>query len=123
MSSSRFRIRGASPLGLPDTLSRAPLRRRAPFAWLARCARSRPAAASTSTPIASASRRNILLLLFAAASVYATDARAPLADAAEKLDRVKVRALLTQHADVNTPQPDGMTALHWAAYQDDLDLT
>src|SRR5258706_374355 len=28
-------IGGASPLGLPDTLSRAPLRRRAPFAWLA----------------------------------------------------------------------------------------
>ena len=28
--------RGASPLGLPHTLSRAPLRRRAPFAWLAR---------------------------------------------------------------------------------------
>src|SRR5437899_3145905 len=26
--------RGASPLGLPCTLSRAPLRRRAPFAWL-----------------------------------------------------------------------------------------
>ena len=34
-------FRGASPLGLPDTLSRAPLRRRAPFAWLARDARSR----------------------------------------------------------------------------------
>src|SRR5436190_4872485 len=33
-------IRGASPLGLPDTLSRVPLRRRAPFAWLARGARS-----------------------------------------------------------------------------------
>ena len=28
--------RGASPLGLPYTLSGAPLRRRAPFAWLAR---------------------------------------------------------------------------------------
>ena len=28
--------RGASPLGLPDTRSRAPLRRRAPIAWLAR---------------------------------------------------------------------------------------
>ncbi len=27
---------GLSPLGLPHTLSRAPLRRRAPFAWLAR---------------------------------------------------------------------------------------
>jgi hypothetical protein len=32
--------RGASPLGLPDTLSRAPLRRRAPFAWLVRDAHS-----------------------------------------------------------------------------------
>src|SRR5688572_6452484 len=29
-------LRGATPLGLPHTLSRAPLRRRAPFAWLAR---------------------------------------------------------------------------------------
>src|SRR6476646_6093629 len=36
-------IRGASPLGLPHTLSRAPLRRRAPFAWLARDARSHAA--------------------------------------------------------------------------------
>ena len=33
-------IRGASPLGLPYTLSRSPLRRLAPFAWLARFARS-----------------------------------------------------------------------------------
>jgi len=33
-------IQGASPLGLPDTLSRSPLRRLAPFAWLARDARS-----------------------------------------------------------------------------------
>src|SRR5262245_16370323 len=35
-----MKIRRASPLGLPYTLSRAPLRRRAPFAWLTRCARS-----------------------------------------------------------------------------------
>src|SRR5262249_36395447 len=34
-------IRGASPLGRPCTLSRAPLRRRALFAWLTRVARSR----------------------------------------------------------------------------------
>src|SRR5262249_8641487 len=34
-------IRGASPLGLPCTRSRSPLRRLAPFAWLTRCARSR----------------------------------------------------------------------------------
>src|SRR5262249_60003129 len=32
--------RGASPLGLPETRTRAPLRRRGPFAWLARCAHS-----------------------------------------------------------------------------------
>ena len=33
-------IRGASPLGLPDTRSRAPRRRRAPLAWHARGTRS-----------------------------------------------------------------------------------
>ena len=33
-------IRGALPLGLPDTLTRSPLRRLAPFAWLGRCAPS-----------------------------------------------------------------------------------
>jgi len=49
----------------------------------------------------------------------AGDAR--LADAAEKQDRATVRTLLKQHADVNAPQPDGMTALHWAAYLDDLE--
>ena len=32
-----------------------------------------------------------------------------------------MRALLKQHADVNAPQIDGMTALHWAAWQDDLE--
>src|SRR5262249_34306545 len=43
-------IRGASPLGFPDTLSRSPLRRLAPFAWLARDARS--LLASTSSALA-----------------------------------------------------------------------
>jgi ankyrin repeat protein len=47
---------------------------------------------------------------------------APLADAAEKLERSKVRTLLAARADVNAAQADGMTALHWAAYQDDVDL-
>src|SRR5215471_2344308 len=35
LSSSSFLTRGASPLGLPYTRSRPPLRRRAPIAWLA----------------------------------------------------------------------------------------
>jgi uncharacterized protein len=45
----------------------------------------------------------------------------PLADAAEKSDRAAIRALLEQQANVNQPQPDGMTALHWAAHRDDLE--
>ena len=45
-----------------------------------------------------------------------------LADAAEKMDRTRVRTLLTQRVDVDAPQADGMTALHWAAYQDDLEI-
>ncbi len=44
-----------------------------------------------------------------------------LADAAEKMDRAAIRTLLGRHVDVNLAQVDGMTALHWAAYQDDLD--
>src|SRR5262245_14324345 len=54
--------------------------------------------------------------------IYAAPAGAPLADAAEKMDRAAIRALLKQHAAVNTPQADGMTALHWAAYRDDIDI-
>jgi len=46
---------------------------------------------------------------------------APLADAARRMDRPAVHALLRQKADPNLPQPDGTTALHWAAHQDDLE--
>jgi len=45
---------------------------------------------------------------------------APLADAVEKGKTGNVAALLDQDADVNASQVDGMTALHWAAYHDDL---
>ncbi|RPI51138.1 MAG: hypothetical protein EHM55_19685 [Acidobacteria bacterium] len=50
----------------------------------------------------------------------ATDA--PLAKAAQQLDRAAVTQLLARKVDVNTAQPDGTTALHWSAYHDDLDL-
>src|SRR5947209_6980016 len=62
-----------------------------------------------------------LVMLLATFSPAATP-DSPLADAAEKLDRATVRTLLKKRADVNAPQPDGMTALHWAAYKDDLEL-
>lgn len=44
-----------------------------------------------------------------------------LADAAMRTDGVAIRALLAQGADVNAPQPDGSTALHWAVRSGDLD--
>jgi ankyrin repeat protein len=47
-------------------------------------------------------------------------AEAPLADAAESGSAAAVGRLLDERAQVNAPQADGMTALHWAAYHDDL---
>ena len=41
----------------------------------------------------------------------------PVADAAMKGDRRRVRALMQQKADVNAPQADGATAIQWAAYR------
>jgi ankyrin repeat protein len=55
----------------------------------------------------------------AAAALAAADSR--LADAAEQGDQAGVRALLRTGADVNASQPDGTTALHWAAYHDDTE--
>ena len=46
---------------------------------------------------------------------------APLADAAERRDRRAVRALLAESAAVDARQPDGATALHWAAHWNDVD--
>jgi uncharacterized protein len=58
----------------------------------------------------------IALLLFSRSA----SAQSPLADAAENKDSAKIVALLKQRADVNAAQADGMTALHWAVYHDDV---
>jgi ankyrin repeat protein len=62
-----------------------------------------------------------LAIILLACGPSARAAEAPLADAAERGDRASVRALLEAHADINQTQADGMTALHWAAYHDDLE--
>src|SRR5262249_39564627 len=56
----------------------------------------------------------LVLLLLAAAPALAES------DAPQKKDCAEVAALLKKGADVNAGQADGMTALHWAAYHDDL---
>jgi ankyrin repeat protein len=63
------------------------------------------------------------VVLVSTGSLLAAGSDAALADAAEKMDRAAIRTLLRQRADVNAPQADGMTALHWAAYRDDLETS
>ena len=62
-----------------------------------------------------------LLLTLTAGPVDAAPADdAAVADAAERGDAALVRTLVDAGADVNSPQVDGMTALHWAVFSDDL---
>jgi ankyrin repeat protein len=51
---------------------------------------------------------------------WARDLR--LIDAARHADGSTVRALLQQRADVTAAEGDGTTALHWAAYRDNLEI-
>ncbi len=62
----------------------------------------------------------IAALLITLTMFHVASADSPLADAVEKKDHAAVRKLLEKNIDVNASQTDGMTALHWAAYQDDL---
>ena len=48
-------------------------------------------------------------------------ASAQIADAVEHRDTEALRSLLKQKTNVNATQPDGTTALHWAAHWNDLE--
>jgi len=69
----------------------------------------------------------------ASSQPHAVQPPTPLADAAQKSDWPKVRALLNRPAlsgpaksgeakGIDAAQVDGMTALHWAAYQDNSEI-
>ena len=65
------------------------------------------------------------LALFAGLAMAATALAAavdpPLIDAVKRQDAEAVRRLLGDGVEVDTRQPDGATALHWAVYREDLE--
>ena len=64
--------------------------------------------------------RTLSWSLVAQAALGAAGADARLIKAVRSKDAAAVRALIKQRVDVNAPQGDGATALHWAAHVDDL---
>jgi len=63
----------------------------------------------------------LLSLSIALSGISALAAEAPseVADAVMRGDQAGVEKLIAQHADVNAPQADGSTALHWAVFRSD----
>jgi len=67
--------------------------------------------------------KRIFLPLILVTSMIALGAvRSDVADAVMGGDKAAVRKLLDQHADVNVPQADGATALHWAVFRSDKEM-
>ena len=62
----------------------------------------------------------LVLAIFAGPRLIAADPA--VADSAMVGDTAAIRALLAQHADINAPQADGATALHWSVYRNDFAL-
>jgi ankyrin repeat protein len=60
-----------------------------------------------------------LAAMVSAATLGAAGSAAPLADAVQRREAAAVASLLKAHADANSRQADGTTALHWAVYFED----
>jgi hypothetical protein len=65
-------------------------------------------------------RLALVIVVSAGPSMAATTPT--LADAAEQRNGALFRKLLAAGGDVNAAQVDGMTALHWAVYNDDAEM-
>ncbi|MGA2879548.1 MAG: ankyrin repeat domain-containing protein [Bryobacteraceae bacterium] len=61
--------------------------------------------------------KTLCILLLSSFAAFA--ASSPVADAVQNRDFGTLQALLKQHTAVNAAQPDGTTALHWAAHWND----
>lgn len=64
----------------------------------------------------------IAVLLVTATGAAAAAPPGDLVEAVRGGDRARVTALLAQRVDVNAAMADGATALHWAAYANDVDM-
>jgi ankyrin repeat protein len=62
----------------------------------------------------------LVCLLLIGATCFGADIR--LIEAVKKSDVGAVRSLITQRSDVNATEPDGSTALHWAAQRNNLEV-
>jgi len=63
--------------------------------------------------------RSSVLLLCLSKIILSATPPSEVADAVMRGDQAAVQKLLQQHADVNAPQADGATALHWAVFNSD----
>jgi uncharacterized protein len=71
----------------------------------------------------SAVRLFVSLVLLGALTLNAAAPELTLLEAVKAGDAKTVRSLLARKVDVNKPEADGTTALHWAIENDDFDLT
>src|SRR5262245_9907745 len=95
--------------------------------------RKRDGRPRSASPIGRRSRRRrqgvahtpifITVLFLASVALTAAAPEVSLIDAVKVGDSKTVRALLAKKVDVNKPEPDGTTALHWAVDLDDVELT
>lgn len=65
----------------------------------------------------------VIAVVAALGAARTNPGEAPVADAVMRGDTATVRRLIRQGIDVNAPQTDGMTALHWAAQRGDSGTT
>src|SRR2546428_10916249 len=61
-------------------------------------------------------------LILSVTAALAAASPESIADAAMRGDRADVLAMIKQGADVNAPQGDGVTALHWASRHGDAEI-